>query len=123
PAQHFALGIVGVGDFTQPGDRVVGLARAQQTASDLGRFAETQRQQAGGQGVEAAGMAALLGGEQAPRPLQRLAGTGALGLVEQQDAVELAEAAALAQFCGSSGPGAWSRSRASILSPRSIESS
>ena len=90
-AQQLAFGIVGIGHLPQPRHRVVGLARTQQAAGDLGRFAEAQRQQAGGQRIEAAGVATLLRAEQVPRPLQRLVGARPARLVEQQDAVELAE--------------------------------
>src|SRR3546814_2124728 len=46
---------------------------------------------AGGQRVEAAGVAGLACAEQVAHPLQRLVGTQAARLVEQQDAVEAAE--------------------------------
>src|SRR3546814_9675602 len=54
-------------------------------------LAEADGQQAGGQRVEAAGMAGLACAEQVAHPLQRLVGTQAARLVEQQDAVEAAE--------------------------------
>jgi hypothetical protein len=95
-AQHLALGIVGVGDLAQPGHGVVGLGRAQQAAGDLGRLAEAQRQQAGGQRVERAGVAALLRAEQMPGPLQRLVGAHPARLVQQQDAVDASELGARA---------------------------
>jgi hypothetical protein len=53
--------------------------------------AEAQRQQAGGQRVEAAGVAALLGAEQATGHLQGGVGAHAGRLVEQQDAIQAAE--------------------------------
>src|SRR3546814_20642556 len=46
---------------------------------------------AGGQRVEAAGVAGVACAEQVAHPLQRLVGTQAARLVEQQDAVEAAE--------------------------------
>src|SRR5690606_31531803 len=64
---------------------------AEQAAGDLGRLAEAHRQQAGGQGVEAAGVAGLAGAEQVAYALQRLVGAEPARLVEQQDAVEAAE--------------------------------
>src|SRR5690606_8222560 len=54
-------------------------------------LAEAQRQQAGRQRIQAAGVAALRGAEQVAGALQRLVGTQAARLVEQHDAVELAE--------------------------------
>src|SRR3546814_987603 len=83
--------VVGIGDDAQPRNRVVCLARAEQAPGDLGRLAEADGQQAGGQRVEAAGMAGLACAEQVAHPLQRLVGTQAARLVEQQDAVEAAE--------------------------------
>ena len=66
--------------------QVVSLARAQQTAGNFGGLAETQGQQAGGQGIQAAGVATFFRTEQMPRTLQGLVGAQALRLVEQQDA-------------------------------------
>ena len=89
--QHLAFGIVGVGGLAQHDLGVVGLGRAEQQAGNLGRLAEAQRQQAGGQRVETAGMAALFGTEQATSHLQGGVGTHAGRLVEQQDAIQAAE--------------------------------
>src|SRR5690606_19554976 len=110
------LGVVGVGDRAQAGYGVVGLARSEQAAGDLGGFAEAHGKQAGGERVQAAGMPCLGGAEQVPCALQGLVGTQALRLVEQQDAVELAEdrARLLAHA---------SLSRMSMRSPRSSVSS
>ena len=47
--------------------RDVALVGVEQVAGDLGRLAEADRQQAGGQRIEAAGVAGLLGAEQARR--------------------------------------------------------
>ena len=66
-AQRLAVGIVGIGGDAEARDGVVGLARAEQAAGDLGRLAEADRQQAGGERIEAAGMAGLLGAEQDAR--------------------------------------------------------
>src|SRR3546814_7018127 len=55
----FRSGVVGIGDDAQPRHRVVCLARAEQAPGDLGRLAEADGQQAGGQRVEAAGVADL----------------------------------------------------------------
>lgn len=89
--QHLAFGIVGIGGLAEHDLGIVGLGRPQQQASDLGRLAEAQRQQAGGERVEAAGVAALLGTEQAARHLQGGVGAHAGRLVEQQDAIQAAE--------------------------------
>ena len=103
-AQRLALGVVGIGDDAEPGHGLVGLARAQQPAGDLGGFAEADRQQAGGQGVQAAGMAALLGAEQVAHALQRLVRRQPLRLVQQQDAVQPAEHGARAALPRGRGP-------------------
>ena len=115
-AQKLPFGVVGVGGRAQAGDGVVGLARAKQAAGDLGGLAEADRQQAGGERIQAAGMAGLFGPEQVPGALQGLVGTQSRRLVEQQDAVEPAEHRAwlLAHA---------SLSRVSMRSPRSSDSS
>ncbi len=89
--QHLAFGIIGIGGLSELDLGVIGLGRAQQKAGDLGRLAEAQRQQAGGQRVEAAGMATLLGTEQAAGHLQGGVGAHAGRLVEQQDAIQATE--------------------------------
>ncbi len=89
--QHRAVGVVAVGAHPEYDLGFIGLSRAQQQPGQLGRLAEAQRQQAGGQRIQATGMAALLGTEQPPRRLQRRVGTHAGRLVEQHDAVEAAE--------------------------------
>ena len=95
-AQQLAFGIVGVGHHAQARDGVVGLARAEQSAGDLGRLAEADRQQAGGERIQAAGVPGLVRAEQMPHPLQRLVGTQPMRLVEQQDAVQFPERAFVA---------------------------
>ena len=88
------FGIVGVGGDAQPGHRLIGLARAKQAARDLGGLAETDRQQAGRERIEAAGMAALLRTEQPPGRLQGGVRAHALRLVQQQQAIEATEVGA-----------------------------
>ena len=124
-AQHFAVGVVGVGGAAQRHAGLVGLAAAQQQAGDLGRFAKTQGQQAGGQGIERAGMAALLGAEQQAGTLEGLVRTQAGRLVEQQQAVKRPEygAAHPAGLQSSAGGTGFSRSSCSMRSPLSTESS
>ena len=133
-AQRLAFGVVGVGGDAQVRDGLVRLARAEQAAGDLGRFAEAHRQQAGRERIEAAGVAGLVRAEQVPDTLQGLVGTQALRFVEQQDAVELAKRFASAPGCSqaaqASSPGwrspdvgASSRSSWSMRSPLSTESS
>jgi hypothetical protein len=95
-AQHLALGIIGIGDLAQAGHGVVGLAGAEQVAGDLGGFAKADRQQPGGQRIQCAGVATLLGAEQVPHPLQGLVGTQAGRLVQQQDAIDPSEPGARA---------------------------
>ncbi len=67
---------------------VVALIGIQQILGKLGRLAEAQRQHAGGQRIEAAGVAGLLGIEQPAHFLQRGVGAEALRLVENQDAAD-----------------------------------
>src|SRR5690606_10008815 len=80
-------------------------------AGDLGGLAEAQREQAGGEWIEAAGVAALRGTEQVAGPLQGLVGAWPARLVEQQDAVELAEFRAWAGGHRARGHGAGERFR------------
>src|SRR3546814_14110100 len=74
--QTCALPIFGIGDDAQPRNRVVCLARAEQAPGDLGRLAEADGQQAGGQRVEAAGMAGLACAEQVAHPDRKSVGRG-----------------------------------------------
>src|SRR3546814_5496871 len=59
-------------------------------AGDLGGLAEADRQQAGRERIEAAGVPGLLGLEEVARTLQGLVRTQPRWLVQQQDAIELA---------------------------------
>ena len=68
----------------------VGLAGVQQPAADLGRLPEADRQQAGGERIEAAGMTRLGAPNNAASLLQRGVGRQAERLVEQQNAVDVA---------------------------------
>ena len=68
--QHPAFGIGRVGGDAELHRGHISLVGMEQFAGKLGRLAEAQGQQAGGQGVERAGMAGLVGIEQATRRLQ-----------------------------------------------------
>jgi len=59
------------------------------TATKPGRFTEAQRQQAGRQGIQCAGMPALGGREKPARLLQGVIGSQPERLVEQQNAIDL----------------------------------
>ncbi len=115
-AQDRAVGVVGIGGDAQDDPGVIGPGRAQQQPGDLGGFAEAQRQQAGGQRIERAGVAALPRPQQPARGLQRLVRAQAGGLVQQQDAIEAT--------VGNSGHGGcrsgFSRDRVSSASARLI---
>ena len=84
-----ALGVVGVG-LDAPLDReTVGLHAVLHDRHGLGRLAEGDRQHAGGERVERAGVARLLGVEQVLEPPDRLRRGDADGLVEIDPAVDL----------------------------------
>ncbi len=81
------FGIARVRRDTEPHGGAVRLAAAEQRAAGLGGLAETQRQHAGGHGIERAGVAGLLGLQVSAHALQRLGGRESLRLIEQDDAV------------------------------------
>ncbi len=80
----FALGIAGAGLDAQLGDRFIGLVRIQVQLTELGGSTEAQRQDTGGQRIERAGMACLLGAQQPFGLLQGLVAGETQRLVEQQ---------------------------------------
>ena len=84
--------------------RAVGLVGIQADLRELGRGAEAQRQQAGGQRVERAGVAGLLGAVQPLGLLQRVVARQAQRLVEQQHAVH-----GTARRCAGAAAGSLSR--------------
>ncbi|MNM98422.1 hypothetical protein D3C81_1109530 [compost metagenome] len=88
--EHLTLGIAGGGGDAQVHDRGIAFLGIQQVLGELGRLAEAQRQHAGRQRIEAAGMPGLLGIEQPAHLLQRGVGTEAVRLVEDQDAADRA---------------------------------
>src|SRR6185312_15593117 len=109
----FAFGIIRRRGCAEPAARRIGLARAKQVSRNFRRFAEADRQQTGGQRIEAAGMSGLVGVEEAFCLLQRAVGAYSCGFIEEQDAAD-----------GTPGGLHFSpRSSASIRSPRSTESS
>ena len=61
---HLAFGIAGRGLHAQARDRLVGLVGIELQLAELGRRAEAQRQHAGRQRIERAGVARLLGAQQ-----------------------------------------------------------
>ena len=86
--EQFALGVAGGGGDAHAHHRLVTLVGIEKILGELGRLAEAQRQHPGGQRVEAAGVAGLLGIEQPADFLQCLVGTHAARLVEHQDAAD-----------------------------------
>jgi hypothetical protein len=86
--QHAALAIGGGGRHAQGQGGTVALVGVQADLRELGGRAEAQRQQAAGQRVERAGVASLLGAQQALGLLQGVVARQAQGLVEQQHAVQ-----------------------------------
>ncbi|MPN35295.1 hypothetical protein SDC9_182792 [bioreactor metagenome] len=63
----YPFGIAGVGRHPQLEDRFVGLVSIEQVGGKLGRLAEAQRQQPGGQRIEGTGMPPLGGGKEPTR--------------------------------------------------------
>ena len=87
-----AVGVVGVARFAETQGEVVELGAVHDVGHGLGGRAEGDRQQAGGQRVERAAVAGLLGGERAPDPVDDV-GAGDPGrLVDDQPAVQRAAA-------------------------------
>src|SRR6185437_14040199 len=84
---HLAFGIAARRLEAELEHRVVGLARADQEARELGGFAEHERKEPGRERIERAGVAALARAEEPLRPRERLRGAEARGLVEQQHAL------------------------------------
>ena len=86
-----AFGIAGGGGLTQAQQGAIGFVGIQQGIGKFGGFAEADRQQAGGQGIERAGVPGLFGLEQAADFLQRSVGAEFQRLVEQQHTVQRAD--------------------------------
>ena len=83
------LGVVGVGLGAPAHDERVGLGAVLDDRHRLGRLAERDRQHAGSERIERAGVADLLGVEQALQPRHRLGRGDADRLVEIDPAVDL----------------------------------
>lgn len=88
-----AVGVGGIGALPQLGDHPITLVGIEQVLRKLGRFAQTDRQHAGRQRIERAGMARPVGVVQAFYFLQRIVGRQTLRLVQQQHAVDITAAA------------------------------
>ena len=84
-----ALGVVGVGLDAPAHHELVGLGAVLDDRHGLGRLAERDRQHAGSERIERAGVADLLGVEQALQPRHRLGRGDADRLVEIDPAVDL----------------------------------
>src|SRR5690606_28604984 len=85
-----ALAVVGVG-LDAPGDgETVDFPSVHGERHGLGRLTEGNRQAAGRQGVERAGMAGFTGRENPFHPRQGLGRGHALGLVEDEPAMDIA---------------------------------
>ena len=92
-----AFRVGGIGDDAQPHAGKVALVGMEQVAGKFGGLAETQGQQAAGERVQRAGVAALGGVVQPADSLQGVVGGNAGGLVEQDDAVDGLPGAAYAR--------------------------
>ena len=84
-----ALGVVGVGLDAPSDGEAIGLHAVLHDRHGLGRLAEGDGQHAGGERIERAGVAGLLGVEQKLQPSDRLGRGDADGLVEIDPAVHL----------------------------------
>src|SRR5664279_1385144 len=85
-----AFGVVGVPFLAPAHGKLVELAAVHHEGNGLGRFAERDRQAAGGERVEGASMAGALGREQALHHADRMGGGHADRLVEHQPAMHIA---------------------------------
>ncbi len=88
--QHRAFAVAGAGALAQAQRGAVGLVGIQADLAELGGRTKTQRQQAGGQRVERAGVAGFLGAQQPFGLLQGVVAGPAQRLVEQQHTVQRA---------------------------------
>ena len=82
-----ALGVLGGGLHPEADGDLVGLVRSHQIGEEPGGTPNPQGQQAGGHGVEGAGVAHLAGGGQAPGGTDDVMAGQPLGLVHQEDPV------------------------------------
>ena len=85
--RRLALAVIRRRALPETKHRPVALVGVEQELRELGGLAEGERQQAGGDGIEAAGMAGLAGIQQALGNLQRRVRGHASRLVEQQHAI------------------------------------
>ena len=81
----FARGIPGVGALAEPHRHRVALGAGEQRARHLGGFADADRQHAGCERIEAAGVAGLGTSQQVAYALQGRVGRQPRRLIEQQD--------------------------------------
>jgi len=99
-AHHRAFTVAGIRGHPQPEHRVILLVRAQEKAGQLGGLTEAQRQQAGGDGIQAAGVPRLRRIVEPLGFLQGGVGSQPGRFVQQQDAVNPAASIALASAHG-----------------------
>ena len=85
---HLRFAVTRLGALAELHEHAVGLAGVQQPTAHLGRLPEADRQQAGRERIEAAGMPGLGRAEQRARLLQSRVGRDTERLVEQQDAAD-----------------------------------
>jgi nitrite reductase (NADH) large subunit len=84
--------LAGIGPDTEQEFRFIGLVGRQQIDRELGRFAETDRQQPAGHGIECAGVPGLGCRKQPPGRLQRRIRGHPSRLVKEQHAIDTAPA-------------------------------
>ncbi len=87
--QNLTFGVRRGGGFAQLRQRLVTLVRIEQVLRELGGFTEAQRQNAGGQRIETAGVTGLLGVQQPADLLQSRVGGEPQRLVEQDDSADI----------------------------------
>ena len=84
---HLAVGVAGVGALAQLGGHLIALVRLQQILGELGGLTEADRQHAGRQGIQGAGVAGLGRVVDPLDLLQHIVGSQTGRLVQQQDTV------------------------------------
>ena len=89
---HVALGVGGGGDLAELHSHQVFLVGVEQKGRDAGGVAQTDGQQPGGQGIEAAGVPGLARLVEVLDLLEGGVGGESHGLVEEQDAADVAPA-------------------------------
>jgi hypothetical protein len=92
---HLTVGVAAVGGDAELNPNPIALVRGQQVLRELRGFAEAQRQHAGGQRIQRAGVTDLAGIEQPLRPLHRIVRRHAGGLVQNQNTVHVPAATTL----------------------------